>query len=201
MPRKRTFSEYDYLGLGKQIRTQILVHYRQDSCIATTAATVEVLRILGIPAFGLKVETFIVNDILYRAAVANGDEFPAWGSPEYPEGGYGIGVGLTDGPPQPGEWPGHLVCIAERRWLLDFSIDQASRPEHGISLGPQVIPITEKFLRTDGARVTYQSGSAYLYYISRPKEKDWKDLPNWLEPPKVDVKVQKTSPAKRRAIQ
>lgn len=194
--RRRTLREGDYYRLGRTIRSQVLAHYERDSCIATVAATLETLTQLNVDAFALKVEVFIVNDILWRTAIERGGEFPAWGDDDYPAGGYGLGVGVKGTPTLPGEWNGHLVAIAERKWLLDYSIDQASRPEHGIALSqPLVIPVEEPFLRRTGERVVYQHGASHLYYVSQPREKDFKETANWLEPPKVSFAPPRARPA------
>lgn len=76
----------------------------------------------------------------------------------------------------------HLVAIVDRKWMLDFSIDQATRLEHGIELDPLVVPVGESFLRGHEAVVyRYQSKDAptYLYYYPYPSDKSYRGLPNW----------------------
>lgn len=38
-------------------------------------------------------------------------------------------------------WEGHLVGIAEGRWLIDASIDQCASREHGFEIPPEVLVI------------------------------------------------------------
>lgn len=166
-----------YRGLGTAVREQILRSYTPDSCIATCAATVDVLKQSHVDAYPLTVTATVVNKTLYDAANELG-RYPELGSEEYPHGGYGILIGHDTGEEIPGRWPGHLVVIAERKWLLDFSIDQANRPIYGIELHPLVLPVTEAFL-VGREHVVYRYNDVYLYYHARPKDKSFKTRLQW----------------------
>lgn len=175
----RTKLNPDHLAeMGRILRAQILEHYTADPCIATVAATLETMRSLSIRAYPLAVEVAIVNRPLYEWAETHG-RFPAADSDEYPPDGYGIGIGPVE---TNGVQTGHLVAIAERKFMLDFSLDQASRPEYGIKLHPLVIPIQEPFLR-GRAHVVYRYGDAYLYYTAKPGERWFEQSPNWIGGP------------------
>lgn len=45
-------------------------------------------------------------------------------------GPYTIGIGT--GEPQAGKWPGHLITVVERKFLVDLTLDQGSWPQHKI---------------------------------------------------------------------
>lgn len=191
--KKKVWTVEDYRAIGRDIRGQILGSYSADSCIATTAATVDILKsIAKIDAYPLAVEVAVVNGVLFDRAEEL-ERFPELGSGEYPEGGYGVLVGHPSAEPVPGRWPGHLVAVAERRWMLDFSIDQASRPDQGIELVPLAVPVTEAFLRGKVAHLVYRWGNTRLYYSARPKDKSFVRTANWSGEtrPKIILKEEK----------
>lgn len=167
-----------YQDIGRLVREEVLKVYREDSCIATSKATLELVKQLHVDAYALPVVCMIANEPLWRYADEHG-VYPAVGSAEYPEGGYGVGVGM--GVKQEGRWPGHLVVIAERKWLLDFSLDQATREDQHISLGPQVISVSERWLRRTDQIHIYQAGSVRLHYMKHVGEyaNDYKNAPDW----------------------
>lgn len=188
-----------YTDLGNGIRDEILKVYRADSCIATSRATIDALRSLRIDCYALPVVCMVTNQPLWEYADAHGS-YPTVGSPDYPEGGYGVGVGFgtqaekvafDDGHTY---WAGHLVVIAERQWLLDFSIDQAARPGHGIEIGPVVIPVTEPWLRARYGHeiLAYQKGATRLHYLLKTgaDAEGYKASPNWAgaDAPQVNVR-------------
>jgi hypothetical protein len=172
----RTFPIGFYRALGKDIRPRVRELYAQDSCIATTKVTYDTLKAVGVDVFPLSVKVAVVNRALYDYATEH-QEFPEVGSAAYTAEMYGVGIGY--GEEQPGRWAGHLVAIAERRWLLDFSIDQATRPEHGIMLAPLVVPVTEQWLRAAVAHVVYRYGETFLYYTAFPLDKSFKTASDW----------------------
>lgn len=156
-----------YVDIGRTVREQILKEYAPDSCIPTARATLELLKGLRAEAYAMPVICMVVNRPLWEYADTHGG-YPAIGAPDYPEGGYGLGVGFgLAHEKEDGKWGGHLVVIAERRWLLDYSIDQATRGQHGIMLGPLVIPVTEKFLRRTDEVLVWRSGDTRLHYAHK----------------------------------
>lgn len=174
----------DYATIGKQLRARLLQNYDPDSCIETTAATVDLLKGLGVESYPLTVVVAVMNEPLWRASQKL-ERFPAVGAVDYPPDGYGVGVGMYSSVVPKGKWGGgHLVTIAERKWLLDFSIDQANRPQHGIELGQLVLPIDERFLRgdydgQDGLGKIYRHGNVWLAYTTKLADKTFKDTPAW----------------------
>lgn len=176
-----------YSEMGKLIRKQILANgYTADSCIATTAATTTALRMLDVDAYPLSVQVMVINDVLFQWALEHDGQFPEAGSPEYPPGGYGLGVTR------------HVVTIAERRWMLDYSIDQANREDKGIILEPLVMPVEEAWLRGRQGHYVFRHRGTVLYYTARPGDKWWKDSPNWKGESRPGVSIRETKSADRR---
>lgn len=155
-----------YREIGLEIRRQIVQGYSVDSCIATTRATVAALRVLGIDVFPLSASVAVVNAPVYAWAEEHG-RFPAIGTEEYPEDGYALAVTQ------------HVVAIAERKYILDFSIDQATREEKGIILEPLVIPCGEPWLRGRGGHIVFRHQGTVLYYTAKPGDGWFRDSPNW----------------------
>lgn len=172
---RRSFTGEDYVTIGARIRQQILAHYLRDSCVATARATVDALKQAGVDVFPLSVRVYIVNEPVQQFSLEHG-YFPEVGTDDYPPDGYGIGLGVT--PSTPDAWAGHVVVVAERKWLLDFSIDQANRPDYGIVLDPLVAPVTERWIRGKEMMLLHR-GPAYLYYQTLPGDKGFKASPNW----------------------
>lgn len=170
--------------LGLRVRKEVLTNHTPDSCIATAALTIRVLKALNddVDVYALKCRVAIANKVLSDYAFERGGVFPDTGSPEYPVGGYGVGVGYIRGNETQEEldsrYNGHLVVIYRRRFMLDFSIDQASRPQHGINLVPLVIPVGEPFLRGRSSLV-WRHADTWLHYMASPRAKDYVSSPAW----------------------
>jgi hypothetical protein len=167
--------------MAQIVRTQILRTNRPDSCIPSTKAILEALRKLRIDAFAMPVTAMVVNDVLWQYAHDHG-QYPVAGSEEYPEDGWGVGVGYIGEDTEPGKWNGHLVAIAERRWLIDVSIDQASRPQHQMVIEhPLVAPVDERWLRSHpGERpLVVQHEQAHVYYWPNPGNDGYKQSNGW----------------------
>lgn len=176
-----------YHDLGRTIRAQIRKEYSADSCIATTAATVSALRLLGADVFPLSVEVVVMNTVLYDYAVAHEGAFPDKEGPDYPPGGYALAVTR------------HVAAVAERRWLLDYSIDQAQREDVGILLEPLVIPIEEKWLRGRGGHLVFRHRGTILYYTARPGDRWFEDSNNWKGENRPSVQINEQKSENRRA--
>lgn len=165
--------------IGKQIRADVLTTHGRDSCIYTSALTLRVLRELGADAFALSVQTVVMN----AAAAGFIDEHGGQWRPEDEDamlaaGGYAVGVGFAAGD-MTGKWAGHLAVVCNRRWLLDFSIDQASRPEHDIAIEGLVATVGEPFLRGREAARLIGEGGVRVEYRARPGDRSYRDSPDW----------------------
>lgn len=123
--------------LSIRARPVILDWYKKDTCILSTAIVVDFCRHFGQTVFPLACRADIYNKPM-RLLIEQQGRFPTdeqvdkWVANS---GAWGVGVGY---PSEPGKqdgskWPGHLITYSGE-FLLDLSIDQASRPHKGIHL-------------------------------------------------------------------
>lgn len=139
--------------LLKYARPEILKEFRADSCIVSTAIGLDVLT-----AFGVLAEPFAVRLFAFNEAFANriedgspwpqGDEVIRWTEED---GSYSVGIGV--GTQQPNKWAGHLCILAEKKYLIDLSIDQATRPAYNMHFGPLCVEVDDKFIYSVSPKV------------------------------------------------
>lgn len=158
-------------------RPKILKEYRADSCIASTAICVDVLTRLGILAEPLAVRLMIFNQpfvarIEQTGIFPKGDEIKEWTAED---GSYSVGIGF--GPAQPGKWPGHLVAIAEKKYLIDISVDQANRPIYGMEFKPIFIEVEEEFF--SGTPRVFSYNGCTFRYDAIPQNLGYQSSPDW----------------------
>lgn len=76
-------------------------------------------------------------------------------------GGHILEIGHPDDPDTAGGWSGHLVCVVSG-FLLDFVLEQFSRPAKGIILGPVAAPLWHMWPWADGdclSRLSHDNGA------------------------------------------
>jgi hypothetical protein len=171
-------------AIGRQIRAAVLQTHGLDSCIYTTALTLHLLRALGQDAYALSVRAVIMNEPMARIMDERGAENVSRDDSDVlAAGGYALGLGYAPDGIEQGRWPGHLVAILNRRWLLDFSIDQASRPQYGIPLDDVLVgPIDEAAQRGHGlARYELRSEGVLLRvdYMAHTGDRTYRTSPDW----------------------
>ncbi len=122
------------------------IRYRPDCCIAATTALIDVLDYFRLTARPLSVIATVFKPVMSERNEREG--MPTIEETEgdwFPNRFYSLPVGF--GEQQPGKWPGHLVASLEDRVLIDLTLDQANRPEHGIVLPmPIIAPRSAGFL-------------------------------------------------------
>jgi hypothetical protein len=167
--------------LVKHARPEILKEYRRDSCIASSGVGLDVLDHFGILGEPLAVKVMIWNPAFVKRIEA-GHPFPkdraeldVWVKED---GAWNVGLGLG-GDPEPMKWPGHLVIIGERRYLLDLSLDQASRPQHNINLDVLGAEITDDFLSGKEPRIV-EIGGSIIRFIAWPDNLGYTNSPDWM---------------------
>jgi hypothetical protein len=170
-------------GLVVHARPIMLEQVRPDSCIAMTRVGCEVLNHFGYVAAPLNVEALIVNREYHRrleAGLIAPDRKPT--DEDFAAGAWGIGMGLEEHMRQlatQGVNPaGHVVAVVGA-YLVDLSLDQASRPEKGINLAPHCFEFDGDVYA--GACWTYRinGGEAFVEYQLRPDLETWRDSPDW----------------------
>lgn len=152
-----------------EVRPIILTAFRKDSCIVSSRIGQEVLAYFGVKAEARACIVQAMNPGCW-AAYERGEE------PDWPGGDWGVVIGKPGEPEEPGRVNYHVALEVEGGFLLDLSIDQASRPHKGIPLEPFWAPIigdlhnghTHVLERDDGCVITY-----------RLLDRDFSQAPDW----------------------
>jgi hypothetical protein len=152
--------------LVERARPIILEKWRADSCVASTAIAIDVLRMVGIRARAMVCKADIFNSAFVAQITRHGRmpvspaERDAWHTET---GAYAIGLGYAP----PGKTPGaHMVAVTERMVLIDLAVDQASRPEHGLLLKPAMGLVSRDWM-IGAERVDYlldNTGPLVIYH-------------------------------------
>lgn len=173
------------------VRAEVLTTHRLDSCIASTRAFIDACALLG-----WKARPFPVVLEAYNAKlVALLDEWEAVGSsPEPPQGtldawaaagGYVVIIGKTC---EPG-FAGHVVAVVEGRFLVDPSVDQASRPGKALHLTDPVVAPYQR----EGVLALKREDGIVLRYHPAPDNQRYLTSPDW-------TKRHRTAPSVCRAV-
>ena len=90
-------------------------------------------------------------------------------------------------------WDGHLVCIADRRLLLDLTIDSMVWPEVGLYPVPFCEPVRGNFLA--GGQMTLPVRGGRATYTALPERRDYRSEPKWEQWPteKIDALAAKVA--------
>jgi hypothetical protein len=151
--------------------------YARKTCILHTRYAVDALRILGVRARPMAARVMVGNAEWRRIAqeVGHWPQHIEW-TPET----WCLGIGF--GPDPREERPGynaHVIAIADERWGVDLTIDQASRPQHGINLSPHYWPVTPAFLRGEEPAQFLVNGESHVHYDAMPADRGFLLVPDW----------------------
>lgn len=160
--------------MARAVRQAVLAEFRVDSCIASTRVTIEVCRYWGLMARPqpTRVQAFTPTAWKLR------DELVSLPVEQWPPGAYSVGV--AGGDHAPGRWNGHLVAV-QGRWIIDPSIDQLARPQHGLLVQASAWLMPEawagKLAPDETGQVALPDGTVIIYEALD----DWKfrQSPNW----------------------
>lgn len=179
-------------GAREVIRPLVLEHFTVNSCVATVRITIDVLAYFGIMAKPAAVQTMIFNaeaaGLVRAGATAQQIRDAVFACTEQQHGGpWTIGLGF--GASEMDDAGGHVVVwVPSVATILDYSLDQASRPHKGIILEPLDIPVTDidishseplpvGFIFSTNVPQPEPFGAAYAEYRVAP---DWfRSSPNW----------------------
>jgi hypothetical protein len=75
---------------------------------------------------------------------------------------------------------GHVVCLVEQRRILDLTLGQASRPDHGVHLGTGVFGPLPSDFETAGTSFPV-TGGCVVVYRPHPNERGFLPLPHWTD--------------------
>jgi hypothetical protein len=145
--------------------------WRADSCIAATRITKAVL-----DYFGYSVRPAAVRVAGFTATAWSDAQAGRTGN-DPARGAWSVGV-VGSGAIRDGRWDGHLVAIVEGCWLLDASVEQLNRPEHGLQFAPSACPLPDGWPETPLLLRQNSTGSV-LTYRSMPDRQAWRRTADW----------------------
>jgi len=164
--------------IGEAVRGAVLGRgYPPDTCILTTLALCDFITNFGVPARPLTVGASLFNQPFAVRVLREGwpdstDVLARWYAED---GSHNIGIGyhhLAGTPTTGNAWDGHLVAVVRECWLVDASLDQASRPDKGIVAGVVVAPVDEAFLAGQRTLALGLTAGGALYE-PRPDDHSW----------------------------
>lgn len=164
------------------VRDEMLRTYPNNAtCIGSVWCLCAALRHLRVTdVYALTVNLTIMNATLLACMKEHGrapqtiEEAQAWRA----TGAYGMMTKSMD-QAGPNEWAGHLVAIVYRRRLIDPTLDQYSRPQHGIILSPYITAVIEPALRGRVTMTTAVGNGTMVSYEARPGDKSYRQSPQW----------------------
>lgn len=157
------------------VRREVLRHTVPWSCIETSRIVELLLADCGLKGRLIPVEVHVVN------AAARGLPSPD-GVERRP---FMLTLGEPGLPAPPHRWAGHLAVLCQDM-LIDASIDQAHRPEHGILIeSPIALPVGADFERDGGTTRAEGPLDAALVYFHRPGNTSYLQSPAWRKAPSL----------------
>jgi hypothetical protein len=175
-------------GIQAVTRKEMVSDFVENSCIASTRVVVNVLKHYGYDALPFPCQVYVYNKTFKEHLEAGkklfqGDALIEWCKLT---GAWSVGIGVYD-PEKHFRETGHLVAlIPGHNILVDASIDQANRPQHGIHL-PQVLIAGEL---TDGFKAGVEDLSLThndCLLVYHPTDNDiYKIAPDWLKQGRVN---------------
>lgn len=170
----------EFLEYLPAVRRALLRHLVPESCIATSRIVRQLLGDSGLEAHVIPVKARVGN-----AAAARFIEVQDWDSlRQRLDGAHVVNVGDPGHAARPGFWAGHLAVLCQGV-LIDASIDQASRPQHGILLKePLAVPLPTDFLRP-GRVVRGTVWGLFFEYGYCPDNLSYLRSPSWRLAPRL----------------
>lgn len=157
--------------------------YERGSCILHTRLAVDVLRELGIRARPMAARVIVGNASWARLGRQLG-RLPT--SAEWGDETWCVGIGFGEDPrrDRPG-YDGHVFAVVDERWALDLTLDQTSRPAHGMRLAPHFWEASPEFLAGDEPMALRAPDESIAIYYAEPEERGYLTVPDWTMPRKV----------------
>ena len=168
---------FDLLSERGVAKAALRRRFREDSCINSTRALFDVYRAVGIPADAVSVRTRIYSPGFVERAHREGrmpvtaEELQSWTSEP------GVwSVGIDHGK---NKWPGHLALRSGSN-LIDATIDQANRPQHGIVMPAMLLlaQVPEVFWRGEEPLAS-EINDCQVVYEARPNDNSYLGSPAW----------------------
>jgi hypothetical protein len=166
------------------VREEMLKVAVPNCCVATVAVLCRVFRHYGFEPRGLPVKVMVQNPKMVKL-LASGVRIPEGYEAErrwFKEtGAYSLGIvpesALQSRMRGYEAFGGHLLCHVQDV-LVDASLDQVNRPQHGIVLPPFIaVQVSGQFLSGDGMLLGKVNGCEVQY---RPlRDASWRSAPDW----------------------
>lgn len=157
-------------------------HYAPTCCIAAVRLLCNGLTELKFRVTPMKVLTRINNEAIVRLRERHGrfpeteQEAAEWAA----QGGKQVVLG--EGDPQAGKWPGHLVALVEGRILVDVTLYQGNRPDHGIVLDrPYIGVVPAAFAEGKAIHVDFTK-NCVIVWEPDPDDTSFVIAPDWQFP-------------------
>jgi hypothetical protein len=146
------------------------------TCIAHTRVAPIVARQAGYRAEPLACQLVVLNGKAFARATELGRELTA---DEYQDGDgmWSLGIGYGQSPGTKG-YDAHVVTIVERKYVLDLTLDQATRPQHDIHLRPGWFPMPDGFMAGDSAPGVVNG--SFVRYTAMPEDRKFLTVPDWV---------------------
>ena len=163
------------------VREVVLENFRADSCIASVRVLDEVCRRTpGAELIPIKARTCIFNPAVVQYLAENENASPVDAVQQ--EGGWSVGIGFGATPLGPNKWPGHLVAIWKQdgeQYLIDPSIDQASRLQYDMDLSPLCVPIPGEIKDENDIEACFEWCRCMCIYRGDSTIPSFTESPDW----------------------
>ncbi len=183
------FSEFHIVNcLVNFGRDEILKEWGIDSCIASTRIGLLVLFHFGYSARPMPCRV----TAMHKTAWVRYNHDPSQFALKPDEYSIGIGFrGFKHPAPQGSQLPGHLIIFCDpENYFVDLSLDQASRPERQMLLGPACFNLPPPVARQDAEAFVFESRPTtpgnpqppvILYYELFPESREFHCAPDWFD--------------------
>ena len=173
---------FDLLSERGVAKAALRRRFREDSCINSTRVLFDVYRAFGLAAEAVTVRARIYSSGFVNRAAREGhmpespEEASSWTSEA---GVWSVGIGYGGADMGRDKWPGHLVLRSDAH-LIDATIDQANRPEHGIVMPPLLLlsHTPDAFWNAEEL-LEAEVNDCHVIYEPRPHDHSWMGSPAW----------------------
>lgn len=157
-----------------------------DSCIASTAVTLNVMKRFGIPAKAIAVRGMVANPAMIMRMNDEGrfsrtpQETDGW----YAEcGAWAVGIGDPHGKTDERKFNGHLIALVKGRWIVDAAIDQFNEKSEYLDYDLPGVAWFEagSFVAGSGDGIMHSlpGGGAVVYWELGCPDEEWQDTADW----------------------
>jgi hypothetical protein len=154
--------------------------YARDTCILHTRVAVNMLRNAGLRAQALTVRVGVYN-LAYAKWMSELGRMPRQTDDHHP-GAWAVHIGFGRDPRREGPgFDGHVIAIVNERYALDLTIDQAARPEQGITTRPHWWIADRGFIA--GGVHAFRMLNTFVRYEAIPEERGFLTVADWALPP------------------